>query len=133
MKNNKGFTLIELLVVLAILALIMAYAVPSYRNHVVRSKRVEAHNKLLEIAGMFEKYYTNNNAYPTALGSGGLGLTSGYLNWTDYNITANINASGNWTLTATAVGVQLRDDPPCPTITYNNLSQKGPSAACWNE
>jgi type IV pilus assembly protein PilA len=41
MKNNKaqrGFTLIELMIVIAILAILMAYALPAYRDYGVRTK-----------------------------------------------------------------------------------------------
>ena len=66
MKRLKGFTLIELVVVIAIIAILAAYAIPSYRQYVIRSKRVEAQNKVLEVAGMDEKFYANTNAYPGA-------------------------------------------------------------------
>lgn len=135
MNKNKGFSLVELMVVLAILAMIMAYAIPNYRDYVVKSKRAEAHNKLLEIAGMFEKFYVNNNRYPTSLRSGGafpLGMNNTYLTWADYTITATFTANG-WTLTATAQNAQATDDSSCATITYNNQGQKGTSAECWNE
>ena len=41
MKNKKaqrGFTLIELMIVIAILAILMAYALPAYRDYGVRTK-----------------------------------------------------------------------------------------------
>ncbi len=39
--KNKGFTLIELMIVIAILAIILAYAIPSYQDYMVRSKAGE--------------------------------------------------------------------------------------------
>ena len=131
MKRIKGFTLIELLVVIAILALIISYALPNYREYVLRSKRVQAQNTLLEIAGLFEKHYANTNAYPTSLTGGGvtgLTLNTGYLNWDEYQISMNNNA-GAWTLTATAINAQAQDTT-CPQIQFNNLGQKTP-IDCW--
>lgn len=130
MKNHKkGFTLIELLVVIAIVAMLAAYAVPNYRQYVVRSKRAEAQNRLLEVAGMFEKFYANTNRYPAGLqgGTNNLNLTLGFLTWDDYTLTATVGAG--WTLTATAIGGQAQD-AACPTINYNNLGQKTP-IECW--
>lgn len=130
MKSKSiGFSLIELLVVIAIVAMLAAYALPNYRDYVMRSKRAEAQNKLLEIAGMFEKYYANTNRYPAGLTGGGnnLNLDSSYLTWEDYQITAA--TGGGWTLTATARGGQAQDTA-CPTINYNNLGQKTP-LNCW--
>jgi type IV pilus assembly protein PilA len=40
-KNHKGFSLVELITVVAIIAIIMAYAIPAYRDYVVRSKASE--------------------------------------------------------------------------------------------
>lgn len=42
MNKNRGFTLIELMIVIAILAILMAYAIPAYRNYTVRAKAGEA-------------------------------------------------------------------------------------------
>ena len=129
--KNKGFTLIEILVVVAIIALIAAYAIPNYRQYVLESKRSGAHNNLLEVAGMFEKFYANTNAYPTGLSGGGtaLNLTAAYLTTDDYQLTMAA-AAGTWTLTATAINGQAQDST-CPTITFNNLGQKGPIDDCW--
>ena len=38
MKNNGGFTLIELMIVIAILAILMAIAIPAYQDYTVRAK-----------------------------------------------------------------------------------------------
>ena len=131
MRKNIGFTLIELLIVVAVISLILAYALPNYREYVLRSNRIQAQNTLLEIAGQFEKHYANTNAYPTSLSGGGvtgLSLDAGYLNWDNYQVTMN-NAGGAWTITATAVNNQTQDGD-CPTIQFNNLGQKTP-IDCW--
>ena len=38
MKHNKAFSLIELMVVIAIVGILAAVAIPSYRNYIIRSK-----------------------------------------------------------------------------------------------
>lgn len=134
MKITKGFTLIELLVVLAIIAMLAAYAIPNYRQYVVRSKRADAQSTVLEIAGMYEKFYANTNAYPVGLTGGGtsLSLNSTFLTLDDYTIaTGTPVAPATWRIEATATGAQLTDDTVCPTIWLNNLGGRGPSDACW--
>ncbi|MCB1582675.1 MAG: pilin [Xanthomonadales bacterium] len=42
MNKQRGFTLIELMIVIAIIAILMAYAVPAYRDYTVRAKAGEA-------------------------------------------------------------------------------------------
>lgn len=134
MRKVKGFTLVELMITVAIVALLAAYAIPNYRQYVVESKRVQAHNKLLEVAGMYEKFYANTNRYPSNVSGGGnaLDLDASYLVWDDYQITHVNRANGGWTILATARGAQANDDTNCQQIRFNNLQQKTP-AECWNE
>lgn len=131
-NNNNGFTLIELLIVVTIIALLAAYAIPNYRQYVIRSKRVEAQSKLLEVSGMYEKFYANTNAYPTNVRGGGaaLSLTNAYLNWEDYRIVHQNRPNGGWRIRAVARGQQATDDPMCQRIQLDNLGRRTP-ATCW--
>lgn len=40
-KRDQGFTLIELMIVVAIIAILMAYALPAYRDYTVRTRLAE--------------------------------------------------------------------------------------------
>lgn len=63
-KKKKGFTLLELLVVLAILAILIAIAIPVYKNQKEKAA-ITAHNanvRVLETA--VESYKQDKGEYP---------------------------------------------------------------------
>ncbi|WP_461482457.1 type IV pilin protein [Porticoccus sp.] len=75
-KNNSGFTMIELLIVVAIMAVIVALALPNYREYVIKSNRSVAKGALLEVASREEQYFLNNRSYTNSLVD--LGLPANY-------------------------------------------------------
>lgn len=62
-KASNGFTLIELMIVIAIIGIIAAIAYPSYKNSVNKAQRTDAKVSLLKMAGLQEKYFTQNGSY----------------------------------------------------------------------
>jgi prepilin-type N-terminal cleavage/methylation domain-containing protein len=68
MKNNKnsasGFTLLELLVALAIIAILIAVAIPSFRAVQTEIKISRAQSELRMLQGAVETYYKDFGRYP---------------------------------------------------------------------
>lgn len=74
--NKKGFTLIELLVVIAIIGLLSTLAVVALSSARQKARDSKRLSDLKQVQTALELYYTDNNAYPTAVASSTLGAGS---------------------------------------------------------
>jgi type IV pilus assembly protein PilE len=63
----RGITLIELMVTMAIVAILATFAIPSYRQYILRSQRTDAMTALSRIQAAQEKYFLQYNQYTTDL------------------------------------------------------------------
>ena len=68
----SGFTLVELLIVVTLVGILAAVALPSYRNHVLRTHRTVAKTALVDLASRQESFYVDRKAYSSALSDFGL-------------------------------------------------------------
>jgi len=65
MRKSKGFTLIELLIVMAVIAILIAIAIPSFRGMQNEARKTKAQGDLRVLKVAVESYYKNNaNQYP---------------------------------------------------------------------
>jgi type IV pilus assembly protein PilE len=62
-RQQTGFTLIELMVTVAVVAILGAVALPSYRNYVIRGNVPEATSNLAAMRVRAEQYYQDNRTY----------------------------------------------------------------------
>jgi general secretion pathway protein G len=64
---SPGFTLIELLVVMAVIALLLAIAVPRYFHSTDRAKEAVLKQNLAQMRDAIDKYYGDKGRYPDEL------------------------------------------------------------------
>jgi type IV pilus assembly protein PilE len=64
-RKQQGFTLIEVMIVVAIIGILAAIAIPSYRDYVTRARVIEATGGLGDARNKMEQYFQDNRTYPT--------------------------------------------------------------------
>lgn len=66
-QARHGFTLVELMVVMAIIALLLALAMPRYFNHLENSRETILKQDLAVMRDAVDKYHGDRGRYPDSL------------------------------------------------------------------
>ena len=124
--KNSGFTLTELLIVIAVVAILVALAYPSYQNSMQKTRRADAQGDLMEFAGIAERIYTqtNPNSYATIT----LPANSDFYT---YSFPVAVTAT-TYTIRATPTAIQNSDACGSMNLTQTGLkTHSGTLANCW--
>ena len=65
LRAPGGFTLIELMMAVAIIAILAAVALPSYRDYILRGHLADASNGLATMRAQMERHFQDNRSYAT--------------------------------------------------------------------
>ena len=132
MSMERGFTLIELMITIVILAIIVAFALPSYTAQAQKSRRSDGTAALSRATMVMESCRSDLATY-----SGCAGRVAATSEESFYDLTVVVATGGvSYTLTATPTGVQAKD-ARCATITLSSQGTKGytgtasDASTCW--
>jgi len=138
-RRIAGFSLIELMVVVAIVAILVAIAVPAYTRYGFRARRPDGQKLLLAIANAEERYYALHNAYGDLQVIGFSTTTTATSDATYYKATVTASAVGafaNQAYVATAVPQGPQANDACANLSLTNTGVKAASGSttngsCW--
>jgi type IV pilus assembly protein PilE len=132
-KKKSGYTLVEVMIVIAIVAILVGLALPSYQNSVRKGRRADAQTDMLRYANLAEREYTRNNSYAAAALPDGDKDGDGTDDFYTYTFVVDPDFDNDaWTIRATPTTHQAKDG--CGTMTLTHTGQRtktGTEAGCW--
>ena len=130
--KNNGFSLIEVMIAIAIVAILASIAYPSYISYLTSSRRTEAMGALQRFANVQEQFYSDHQRYAKNMAE--LGFADPYVSENGhYQVVTNSSSlTSDFTLTASAQGVQATNDADCKELKLqHNGIRTATSGDCW--
>lgn len=134
-RLQRGFTLIELMIAVAILAIVMGIAIPSYTQWVIESGRADGKAQLFETAQNLERCFTRYSTYDSDDCNVGDGDTI-ETEKGKYQVTVDADPT-RFELTAAPQGGQA-DDDECASLILDSTGARrisddatGDVEDCW--
>lgn len=139
-NRQQGFTLVEMLIVVAIIAILVAIAIPSYQDYVVRTKRADMMVELQNIGRQLEsrKLAVGRGGYRTLAADNNRAIQDLLGNYprsgnVSYQITIRNLDSGNWELTAIPNVASTQSKDGSLTLSVNGRKCRGTRCGVGDE
>lgn len=108
MAKARGFSLIEVMIAVAIVGILVAIALPSYQNHLRKTRRADAQAFLTQVAQKQQQYLLDARTY--ALGGSAI---------SDLSLAVPTSVSDHYTVTV---------EPSAPTVPPSFTVKAAPSS-----
>lgn len=122
-RPMAGFTLIEVMIVIAVIAILASIALPSYNEHIVKTRRGDVQRQLVAHAQALERWFTANGTYRDA-GGGACGIAAP-ADTRHYTFVTLCGTATTFALTATPVPASSQASDG--TQTLDNTGSRGGS------
>jgi type IV pilus assembly protein PilE len=130
--RGRGFTLIEVMITVAIVAILAGVALPSYREHVRKSRRAEAQAYLMALASRQQQFLLDRRSYATDVTTIGLMAPANVAASYDVVVAAVVGPPPTFRLTATPKATTDQIKERCGTLSIDNTGGKTAAVgSCW--
>jgi len=143
--TQRCLSLIELMIVVTIVAILSAFAYPSYERYVIKAKRSIAQNALLQLADRQQQFFMDNKRFAADITDLGFpadpyvvdddgAVTVAADEDAVYSLSLSNVTATTWTATAAPLNGQLSRDTYCGNLSITHTGAKGKSGAsdeCW--
>lgn len=129
------------MVVVAIIGILVAIALPSYRSYILRGNRAVARAGLLNAQLFMERFYATNNSFARTVGAStdDVALPPGLINVPADSPKYTIAISTTPAVTSNTYQLEARPvspDSQCANLTLKHTGEKGTTgtgtvADCW--
>lgn len=139
-RPAAGFTLIEIMIVVAIVAILLLIALPSYQESMLKARRSDAKSGLLDMANRQERLLLDRSTYTLDMTDLGFSADPMITEESHYSIDAAACAGGTiatcYVLTATPrSGSPQARDSKCTSFIQDSTGAKtatgSQASECW--
>jgi type IV pilus assembly protein PilE len=121
--QSRGFSLLELMITCAVIAILASIALPSYRQHVIKTLRVRAQVCMVDQANVLERHYTRALSYLQAPAAACVAQLD------SYRLQVQATAGGYLVIADPATG---QADGACGQLTLDQAGRTWPTRSeCW--
>lgn len=136
MSRRSGFTMIELLVVVALVAILTALALPSYRSYLIRGRIPDATSQLSAKRVRMEQFYQDNRSYKDAPAGATDDSSSPYFKFSADGGEGDTRSDTGYVLYATGKGAMTGftfsvDQSNARSSTVTGVSGWNGNTSCW--